>query len=563
MLVMGVAWGFLGTIDSLMVRIQETLWGFAGLLQFTPQEYYGAITLHASRDLFGFAQQIIYAIIIFFTIRLLNLQPRAKWLLITSFVALNVSMMFIEGPIILTPTFNDNYFAAGSWYYLSPLGIPGYSSYVLSPFFYFGWLLLDFFTYGAGIWIVYHYYVATRQMKQRLPVPVVFFLMIILLFMLGYSGVTAADVWDVLAYYHVVGLVPIDNQILFWIFGHSVVYMLWLPAVAALYLLVPILARRPLYSERMGRLSALLYLIFSNNVPIHHLYMVNIPVSLKILQEVFTYAVVVPSMMTFFNLWATAKGAKFTWNVISAFTVTSFAGAIGAGVTGIANGTIAFDAVIHNTMWVVGHFHAMILLSIVPGAMAVFYYMMPMLTGREWYSKSMAWGHFWGYVVGAAMISVGFDQLGLYGIVRRSEIYPRFPAVVDAEGLVTVGAVLAATATLLWGLNVVMTVLRGKLANVEGLPLDQVVEKVGEELSAPTVLASVSTPVRSVLSVSRRALSRGYSLGVLGAALIVVSSFVIAFAHSTYDLYTWTWIVLLTIGIFLVAIPVMRDSKAV
>lgn len=133
----------------------------------------------------------------------------------------------------------------------------------------------------------------------------------------------------------------------------------------------------------------------------------------------------------------------------------------------------------------------------------------------------------------------------------------------DAEGLVTVGAVLAATATLLWGLNVVMTVLRGKLANVEGLPLDQVVEKVGEELSAPTVLASVSTPVRSVLSVSRRALSRGYSLGVLGAALIVVSSFVIAFAHSTYDLYTWTWIVLLTIGIFLVAIPVMRDSKAV
>jgi|BEDMetMinimDraft_1075159.scaffolds.fasta_scaffold00336_1 terminal oxidase heme-binding subunit I len=561
MLVMGVAWGFLGTVDSLMIRIQETLWGFSALLQFTPAEYYGAITLHASRDLFGFAQQIIYAIIIFFTIRLLNLQPRAKWLLVSSFVALNVAMMFIEGPIIITPIFNDNYFAAGSWYYLSPLGIPGYSSYVLSPFFFFGWILIDFFTYGAGIWIVYHYYIATRQMKQRLPVPVVFFLTIILLFMLGYSGVTAADVWDVLAFYHVTGLVPIDNQILFWIFGHSVVYMLWLPAVAALYLLVPILARRPLYSERMGRLSALLYLIFSNNVPIHHLYMVNIPVSLKILQEVFTYAVVIPSMMTFFNLWATAKGAKFSWNVISAFTITSFAGAIGAGVTGIANGTIAFDAVIHNTMWVVGHFHAMILLSIVPGAMAVFYYMMPMLTGREWYSRSMAWGHFWGYVVGAAMVSVGMDQLGLYGIVRRAEIYPRFPAVVDGEAVITAGAVIASVATLLWGLNVILTVLRGRITQVEDLNLEEVVHREEAELSAPTVFASLSSPVRSLVSTGRRALSRGYSIGLVGAALIVVSSFVMALSHSTYDAYTWGWLILLTVGIFLVAIPVLRDSR--
>jgi Heme/copper-type cytochrome/quinol oxidases, subunit 1 len=356
-------------------------------------------------------------------------------------------------------------------------------------------------------------------------------------------------------------LVPIDNQILFWIFGHSVVYMLWLPAVAALYLLVPILARRPLYSERMGRLSALLYLIFSNNVPIHHLYMVNIPVSLKILQEVFTYAVVIPSMMTFFNLWATAKGAKFSWNVISAFTITSFAGAIGAGVTGIANGTIAFDAVIHNTMWVVGHFHAMILLSIVPGAMAVFYYMMPMLTGREWYSRSMAWGHFWGYVVGAAMVSVGMDQLGLYGIVRRAEIYPRFPAVVDGEAVITAGAVIASVATLLWGLNVILTVLRGRITQVEDLNLEEVVHREEAELSAPTVFASLSSPVRSLVSTGRRALSRGYSIGLVGAALIVVSSFVMALSHSTYDAYTWGWLILLTVGIFLVAIPVLRDSR--
>lgn len=66
MLVMGVIWGLLGVIDSLMVRLQETIWGVSGVLVFTPQEYFASITLHAERDLFGFAQQVIYAIFFFY-----------------------------------------------------------------------------------------------------------------------------------------------------------------------------------------------------------------------------------------------------------------------------------------------------------------------------------------------------------------------------------------------------------------------------------------------------------------------------------------------------------------
>lgn len=109
MLVMGVIWGLLGVIDSLMVRIQETMWGLSGTLVFTPQEYFASITLHAERDLFGFAQQVIYAIFIYFTIKLLNLQPRAKWLLNISFILINISMMFMEGrlsslPLLTTTT---------------------------------------------------------------------------------------------------------------------------------------------------------------------------------------------------------------------------------------------------------------------------------------------------------------------------------------------------------------------------------------------------------------------------------------------------------------------------
>lgn len=561
MLVLGVIWGLLGVIDSLAVRIQETFWGMYGILPTTAQEYYAGITLHAERDLFGFAQQVIYAIFIFFTIKLLNLQPRAKWLLNVSFILINISMMLMEGPIILYPTFNDNYFPSTSWYYLSPLGIPGYSSYVMSPTFLVGWILLDAFTYLAGIWIVYHYYIATKQMKEKLPVPLVFFLMNTLLFMIGYSGVTVADAWDIISFYGIAPMDPIANQIAFWIFGHAIVYMAWLPAIGALYLLIPTLAGRPLYSERLGRISAVLYLIFSNNVPIHHLYMVNLPYSIKILQEVLTYAVVVPTMMTFFNLWATTKGAKVEWNVISAFTALSFTGAIAAGVTGISNATISFDSIIHNSMWVVGHFHAMILLSIVPAAMAVLYFMMPMLTGREWISKKAAWVHFWGYTIGSVMLVVGMDETGMYGVLRRSEVFPRIPTVVDAEVLATVGALLAEVSTLVWFLNLIMTLIRGNPVKVEGIPLGQFINFVASYLNGDIVMTSIKR--LPDLTRVTRGLSSGYAMGILGSLIIALSMIPLAISGDTYNSLIYIWLGTLTLGIILIAIPVLKAAKAI
>jgi len=567
MLVMGVIWGLLGVIDSLAVRMVESMWGTFGVLPLTPQEYYASITLHAERDLFGFAQQVIYAIIIYFTIKLLGLEPRAKWLLNTAFILLNIGMMFMEGPILIIngPGF-DNYFPSTSWYYLSPIGIYGYSWYVVSPFFYIGWILNDLFVYLAGIWIVYHYAIAARNLKEKLPVPLVFFLMIILLFMIGYSGVTVANVWDILAFYGVTGLDPIANQIAFWIFGHAVVYMAWIPAVAALYLLIPLLSGNPLYSDKMGRVAAVLYLIFSNNIPIHHLYMVNLPIALKVLQEALTYAVTVPTFMTFLNLWATAKGSKNTpVNVITLFTVTAFAGSIFAGVTGISNATISYDAIIHNTDYVVGHFHAMILLGIVPAAMAVLYVMIPMMSGRQWFSAKMAWVHYIGYVVGSILFDIGIETAGLDGIVRRAEIYPRYPLIVSAENLATVGAIIAQLATLVWFLNVVLTLVKGRVITAQGVGLPQLVGNIGLALSWEAAFPAVTNVGRSARI--SKAISGTWALAILGGILVFVSA---AFLFIGKDIdymlgasVEWAWITLLTIGILLVAIPALKAAKSI
>jgi len=545
MIVMSLIWGILGVVDGLMIRVQEASWGLSGSLPLTPQEYYGAITLHGERTLFGFAQQLVFAVFIYFTFKLLPIQPRAKKVPEIAFILLNIGMMLIEGPILLIsgPGF-DNYFSATSWYYLAPLGLPGFSNYVVSPLFYIGWLLNDIFVYLVGLWLIYHYYLYSKQLKEKLPVPILFFFINILLFLIGYSGVLAANVWDILSFFNIVGFNVLANQILFWIFGHAVVYMLWLPAVSILYLLIPTLANRPLFSDKMARVSAWLYLFFSGIVPIHHLYMVNLAPALKLLQEVMTYGVVVPSMLTFFNLWATTKGANVRWNIITAFTVTSFAGSIGAGVTGISNATISFDAIVHNTLWVVGHFHTMILFGIVPAAFALIYFAVPLISGRSWASSFLAWLHFWGYIVGAGIMVVFFDQLGLLGVLRRVEIYPLVPAIINSEVMVTIGAFIASGATLGWFINLVFTLLRGRPVKLEGLSLGRAIERVALSLEP------IQIPARFPKAVSTN------SVFLLIGIILLISGILTLFITTEI-----IWIILLTIGAFLITFFAFRLFK--
>ena len=498
MIVMSLIWGMLGVIDAMMARLQEAVWGVSSSFILTSPEYYGSITLHGVRDLFGFAVQLEVAIFVFLSLRILRLEPRAKWFLNLAFVIFNISFMLLEGPIVLYPTFNDNYFSAGSWYYLAPLGLPNYSQYVMSPLWYVGMELLDIGTYMFVIWLIYHFYLASKQTKEKLPIFAVYALVTALMIALGWSGEAAANTWDLLAIVGLTGMDVIANQIAFWILGHSIVYIVWMPAIASMYYLIPLLANRPLYSDRMARIAALMYLIFSNNVPIHHLYMVNFPVSVKIMQEVLTYTVVIPSMLTFFNLWATVKGASVKLNLISLWISISFAGAIAAGVTGIANGDIAFDSIIHNTMWIPGHFHAMIFFSIVPAGFATLYYLVPMLTGRMWYSKSLGWLHMVGYMIGTTMVVFGFDDLGLGGLVRRAEVFPRIPTYVTPELIASLGAAIADAATLVWLGNLVLTLLKGRTANLEGVSLGEVVTGVAMQLEPPHGY-DLSLPIMSSL----------------------------------------------------------------
>ncbi len=518
-LVFAVAWFIVGAADALLVRLQESSFGLTGLPVTTPWSYYAGLTLHAERMLFGFAQQLEMGVFVFLTVRLLDVKPSGKWMVWASLFLINASIFLFEGPVILSHlSFIDSYFAATGWDSLAPLGVPGYSQYGVSPTWWWGWVALEASTFLWGAWTFY----VVAKAKKRLNYVMFFVLGTVILYVMGYAVLAVATNWELLAYYAPVGLNSLYDQFVFWFYGHSIVYMLFLPAVTALYVLVPALANRQIYSERLAKLSAILYVAFSNIVPIHHLYNAVFPYYVNLLQEVMTYGVVVPSMMTFFNIWATAKGVRhLSWSVPAAFTVMSFSGAIAAGVTGVANATVSFDSVIHNSTWVPAHFHAMIMLMIVPGAYALLYVLLPWVTGRQWYSRRLAWTHFWLTLVGSVGFVVFYSDLGISGILRRSMIYPRIGYVVVDEVGATVFAVLVGLGALAFVLDALQTLFRGeRIASPEVGLADALLAAVSS-----TSLGAYSPPEPVTVSVDHRRKQRAeYTWVAVGVVLLALTA---------------------------------------
>jgi len=130
-----------------------------------------------------------------------------------------------------------------------------------------------------------------------------------------------------------------------------------------------------------------------------------------------------------------------------------------------------------------------------------------MLTGRMWYSNKLGWIHLVGYMIGTAMVIVGFDALGLAGLVRKAEIYPLISAYVTPEIIASLGAMIADTSTLLWLGNLVLTLLKGKTQNFEGVSLDNAVSFIASTLEAPR-LDKIEVPLHNVKSALIRAFEK-------------------------------------------------------
>lgn len=316
-----------------------------------------------------------------------------------------------------------------------------YAPLMAHPIFYIGLTLVVVGSWVGGGAILAAYFAWRKQNKGKVS-PLLTFMSVVntIMWFVATLGVAATVLFQMLPWS--LGLVEtIDvklSRTLFWYFGHPLVYFWLLPAYMCWYVVIPKVIGGKIFSDSLARLSFILFLIFSIPVGLHHqLLEPGIDPAWKFLQVILTFLVVIPSLMTAFSLFATfetygrSQGArglfgwfkKLPWGD-ARFTVP-FIGMVAfipAGAGGMVNASHQLDQIVHNTVWVTGHFHLTLATSVVLTYFGISYWLIPHITGRTLSKKmnrlAIIQASFW--AVGMAFMSGAMHFAGLLGAPRRS-----------------------------------------------------------------------------------------------------------------------------------------------
>jgi cytochrome c oxidase subunit I len=257
---------------------------------------------------------------------------------------------------------------------------------------------------------------------------------------------------------------PLLAKNVLWWFGHPVVYLLLFPAVAIYYLLVPRYAKRPLVAGNIIAVGWSIAVIANVTVWAHHLYLDypdGIQAAINTGMEPLTFALTLVSALSLYSLFLTIYRSRWTWTAGSTALFLGLVSWLLAGLSGVVNATIAWDSFVHNTLWIVGHFHHMALLNIGIVIFGALYAFLPDLLGRPLYSDRMGMWHVWITFFAGTAVSVIWIIQGLDGAPRRFAVLPsQYDRMTDAS--IPLVAVLGlAQILLVW--NVVQT-MRGRVS---------------------------------------------------------------------------------------------------
>ncbi|MEI4830533.1 b(o/a)3-type cytochrome-c oxidase subunit 1 [Bacillus sp. FJAT-53711] len=309
------------------------------------------------------------------------------------------------------------------------------------PGFYIGLTLVVVGSWFSGFAMFAHYRTWKKQNKGKNG-PLLSFMAVItmLLWLVATLGVAATALVQFIPWS--LGIVDkIDvlvSRTLFWYFGHPLVYFWLLPAYMAWYVIIPKIIGGKIFSDSLARLSFILFLLFSVPVGFHHqLTEPGIDPGWKFLQVTLTFMVIIPSLMTAFSLFASfeqygrSKGATglFGWlRMLPWSDARFFAPFVGmlmfipAGAGGLVNASHQLNQVVHNTIWITGHFHLTLATSVVLTFFGIGYWLIPHLTGRvmtkEMNRLAIIQTCVW--ALGMFFMSAGMHFAGLLGAPRRS-----------------------------------------------------------------------------------------------------------------------------------------------
>ncbi len=216
---------------------------------------------------------------------------------------------------------------------------------------------------------------------------------------------------------------PMLWQHLFWIFGHPEVYIVFLPAIALLAMIVPTFARRPILGYSWIVLAAVGTGFLSFGLWVHHMFTTGLPaISLGFFSAA-SEAVAIPTGVQIFVFLATLLTGRVIYSIPMLFVSGALAIFVLGGLTGVMVALAPFDWQAHDTYFVVGHLHYVLIGGMLFPVVAGIYYFWPMLAGRK-LSDGLGKIAFWLMFVGFNVAFLPMHWSGLMGMPRRIWTYP-------------------------------------------------------------------------------------------------------------------------------------------